>query len=261
MMTHDRRDAGTQHGMEYWDHIDRVMRANTLDEVKSFTSAYTKAIGFQHHGYATKLREPLNGGADFLFFEDFDSDWSKTYPRLFTPQAEQTDPRIVMSREGYPAAAWNSRGRTNYEPPGASLAQRTRKTLIQAGEFGLHGGISVPSWSPSTRWAFTTFTHKAVLDPRELIPLIGESVYFVSCMHAAIDRLLRPPRSTPRLSERECEVLRWSAVGKTSWEISMILRISERTVNFHLQQVSRKLGVKGRRAACARAVALGLITL
>ncbi|MGO4776762.1 helix-turn-helix transcriptional regulator, partial [Lysobacter sp. 2RAB21] len=105
------------------------------------------------------------------------------------------------------------------------------------------------------------FTLQSRLDPRELLPVLGESVYFVSCMHAAMDRLLRRPVGAPRLSARECEVLRWSAIGKTSWEISMILRISERTVNFHLQQVSRKLGVKGRRAACARAVAMGLIVL
>lgn len=248
--------------MEYWEHIERVMRASSLEEVKAAASAYTHAAGFAHHGYATRLREPLGGGGgDFLFFEDFDSEWSKTYPKLTTPQAEQTDPRIAMSREGLPAAAWNSRGRTSYEVPRPALAQHTRKTLIHAGEFGLHGGITVPSWSPGTQWAFTTFTHKAQLDPRELLPILGESVYFVSCMHAALDRLLRRPHAGVRLSERECEVLRWSAVGKTSWEISMILRISERTVNFHLQQISRKLGVKGRRAACARAVALGLISL
>jgi DNA-binding CsgD family transcriptional regulator len=36
------------------------------------------------------------------------------------------------------------------------------------------------------------------------------------------------------LSNREIEVLKWAALGKTSWEMSMILEISERTVNFHL---------------------------
>lgn len=246
--------------MEYWDHIDRVMRAASLDEVKSATGAYSRAVGFHNHGYATKLREPLPGGSDFVFFEDFDSDWSKTYPALAAPDAERSDPRITLSREGLPAVAWNSRGRTTWEPR-PQLYQIGRRTLMQAGEFGLHGGITVPSWSPGTQWSFTTFTLNALADPRDLVPSLGEAVYFVSCMHAAMDRLLRRPRHAPKLSERECEVLRWSAIGKTSWETSMILQISERTVNFHLQQVARKLGVKGRRAACARAVALGLIAL
>lgn len=189
--------------MKYWDHVDRVTRAGTLDEIKAATAAYTRVAGFRHHGYATRLREPLSGGGDFVYFEDFDSEWSKTCPNLRRPQSEQTDPRIVLSREDFPAVASNSRGRTGYEAPRIALALRTRKTLIQAGEFGLHGGITVPSWPPGTRWAFTTFTHKSPLDPRELLPVLGESVYFVSSMHAAMDRLLRRPVDAPRLSERE----------------------------------------------------------
>lgn len=255
--------------MQYWEHIERVFRARSLDEVKSATSAYTKALGFQHHGYAMKLQEPslLPGhaavpGNDFFYFEDFASDWSKTYPALAGAQAERTDPRIIQAREGLPAASWNARGQTSYElRPRVYLMQRTRRTLEMAGEHGLRGGITVPSWSPGMRWSFMTFTHNALFDPREMLPTVASAVYFVNCMQAAIDRLLRQRQPLPTLSEREREVLRWSAVGKTSWEISMILRISERTVNFHLQQASRKLGVKGRRAACARAVALGLITL
>lgn len=39
----------------------------------------------------------------------------------------------------------------------------------------------------------------------------------------------------------------------------MILRIAERTVNLHVADAVRKLGVRGRTAACARAVADGLI--
>ncbi|MGD8937457.1 MAG: helix-turn-helix transcriptional regulator, partial [Thiogranum sp.] len=47
--------------------------------------------------------------------------------------------------------------------------------------------------------------------------------------------------------------------GKTTWETSRILRISERTVTFHLQNVQGKLGVSNRQQAVARAVSLGII--
>ena len=65
----------------------------------------------------------------------------------------------------------------------------------------------------------------------------------------------------PQLSERECDILRWVAVGKTSWDIACILSISEHTVNYHLQRVARKLNVHGRQAASARAMALDLISI
>lgn len=56
------------------------------------------------------------------------------------------------------------------------------------------------------------------------------------------------------LTRREAEVLLWVSYGKTNKTISEILGISPRTVNKHLEQVFRKLGVETRAAATAIAV-------
>lgn len=56
------------------------------------------------------------------------------------------------------------------------------------------------------------------------------------------------------LTPREAEVLLWVSYGKTNRTISEILGISPRTVNKHLEQVFRKLGVETRAAATAIAV-------
>lgn len=59
------------------------------------------------------------------------------------------------------------------------------------------------------------------------------------------------------LSDRQAACLYWSAEGKTSWETSCILGVSESTVNFHLRMACAKLGVRGRRAAVAAALRRG----
>jgi DNA-binding response OmpR family regulator/DNA-binding CsgD family transcriptional regulator len=56
------------------------------------------------------------------------------------------------------------------------------------------------------------------------------------------------------LTRRETEVLLWVSYGKTNRTVSEILGISPRTVNKHLEQVFRKLGVETRAAATAIAV-------
>ena len=61
------------------------------------------------------------------------------------------------------------------------------------------------------------------------------------------------------LTKRELECLSWVGEGKTSWEVSRILDISERTVVFHLQNAAMKLKAKNRMQAVARAVYLGFI--
>ncbi len=60
-----------------------------------------------------------------------------------------------------------------------------------------------------------------------------------------------------RLTEREAEVLSWTARGKSNREMSLILGISPRTVNKHLERIFTKLGVENR--AAATSVAMGVL--
>jgi DNA-binding NarL/FixJ family response regulator len=55
------------------------------------------------------------------------------------------------------------------------------------------------------------------------------------------------------LTDRECEVLRLVATGKTNREIAAVLVISDHTVGRHLQNIFMKLGVSSRAAATAYA--------
>jgi len=62
-----------------------------------------------------------------------------------------------------------------------------------------------------------------------------------------------------RLSNRERECLRWAATGKTTWETSVILKISERAVRFYLDSARSKLDCLTKTQAVAKAVALGIV--
>lgn len=62
------------------------------------------------------------------------------------------------------------------------------------------------------------------------------------------------------LTSRELECLHWASLGKTSWEIGAILGLTERTINFHIQNACRKLQVRGRQAAITSAHHAGLLT-
>ncbi len=61
------------------------------------------------------------------------------------------------------------------------------------------------------------------------------------------------------LTGREHECLHWASMGKTSWEIGAILGITERTINFHIQNACRKLRARGRQAAIAAAYQHGFL--
>ncbi|WP_110186511.1 LuxR family transcriptional regulator [Pokkaliibacter plantistimulans] len=60
-------------------------------------------------------------------------------------------------------------------------------------------------------------------------------------------------------SQREAEVLRWLHEGKSSWEIGVILGISERTVKFHVANMCRRLNVCNRMHLVSKAMHMKIL--
>ena len=80
---------------------------------------------------------------------------------------------------------------------------------------------------------------------------------------AGVTVIPRGPKPTTRkdpagLTDRQVEILRLLADGRTNAEIAARLVLSVRTVDHHVSAVLQKLGVPGRREAIAAATDLGI---
>jgi DNA-binding NarL/FixJ family response regulator len=73
-------------------------------------------------------------------------------------------------------------------------------------------------------------------------------------------REIRAPESPEKLTERETEVLRLLAVGKSNKEIASEMYISETTVKTHVSNILMKLNVPSRTQAALYAVRIGLVS-
>jgi len=78
---------------------------------------------------------------------------------------------------------------------------------------------------------------------------------------AMLMRKVKAPRSPETLTERETEVLRQLARGKSNKEIATSLFISETTVKTHVKNIMQKLGVPSRTQAALYAARIGLVSL
>src|SRR6266508_6113909 len=77
---------------------------------------------------------------------------------------------------------------------------------------------------------------------------------------AALDHVMNATRLTTRLTERQAEVLRLVAEGKTNRQIAAELTLSDKTVGRHLENIFAKLAVSSRAAATRIAVREALIS-
>lgn len=134
----------------------------------------------------------------------------------------------------------------------------------EARAHGLRSGITLPIHGPNQEAGMMCFVndnnpndefwrHINVALPN--LVLLRDLVIDTSQRHLNTHAQTLLPKLTPR--EREC--LKWTARGKSTWEISHILNCSEAVVNFHMKNIRTKFGVNSRRAAAVIAAQLGLI--
>ncbi|MGL5498749.1 MAG: helix-turn-helix transcriptional regulator, partial [Aeromonas sobria] len=130
-----------------------------------------------------------------------------------------------------------------------------------AAEFGLRNGISFPLHGAAGETGILSF----ITSERASSDLLLESSPILSWManyifEAAIRVVrLRDSDQHAALTDRETECLFWASEGKTSGEIACILGITERTVNYHLNQVTRKTGSMNRYQAIAKGISSGIL--
>jgi LuxR family transcriptional regulator len=130
--------------------------------------------------------------------------------------------------------------------------------------YGFKTGIAVKLHLPGNKhFLLGVDREEALPEPgAQLMQMVaGLQLLAVHALTTA-DRLLSPridKADLPKFTRRELDVLSWTAQGKTAWEVSVILGMSEKTVNFHLGNVMRKLGVSSKHQAVLRCVSAGVL--
>jgi len=90
-----------------------------------------------------------------------------------------------------------------------------------------------------------------------LLPIVIEG----SSVRDITKSMLPGKNADELISERERECLQWAAQGKTSWEMSQILNVSESTIIYHLRNATKKLDAANRMHAVVKAVKADLIEI
>lgn len=230
----------------------RFNRLQSLDEITQLCRRYSHQMGFDDFIYALRIPTQFSESR-VVVINGYPDAWLERY---WEQDYAQHDPVVAFCSQRTLPVLWKDLMMDKH-----SLSA---KVMNEAAEFGLKAGVSMPVHSPQGEMGILSCTldNCSQKSNRELIQ---EAVPYVQLMashlHEAVRRVLALAGTESRepLTFREQECLRWAADGKTSWEISQLLGISERTVNFHLNNSMIKMDVCNRQHAIARAILHGLI--
>jgi DNA-binding CsgD family transcriptional regulator len=120
--------------------------------------------------------------------------------------------------------------------------------------FGQIGAVSFTSTDPSRTDLSAEFAEHG-----ETLGVFSRA--FISSYQRVMVAPERLPVGGSMLSKREVECLRWAAIGKTDYEISLIMARSRATVRFHIHNAATKLDAVNRSQTVFKAAQLGYIGL
>jgi LuxR family quorum-sensing transcriptional regulator LasR len=215
----------------------------TLARDQGFDSVLYGAVGSKHARLETAF---LQSNYDAAWRERYDAD-----------KLHYVDPTVTHCLTSSLPIVWE---------PDTFHAPGQREMYEEACGYGIRSGITFPIHGPNGEFGVVSFASDAPPNG-EFDNMIGQLMPALSLIRdyaCESSRKLVAPKpaaeAAPRLTRRELEVLNWVMVGKSSWEISKIVRCSEATVNFHIGNIRTKFNVNTRQQALVKAISLGIIT-
>jgi DNA-binding CsgD family transcriptional regulator len=222
-----------------------------LEDVRLLLEKISRSLAFDFFIYA--LRTPtLFAESQLTVINGYPQAWLDHY---FQQAYQEHDPVVAYCSQHITPLRW--------QDADLSHSPLSKKVMDEAKEFGLRTGISMPVHTAHGELGILSFVvNKEDEAANEIIEQALVYIHLTAgYLHEAVRRVqnLNKTEAPPNLTARELECLRWAADGKTSWEIAQLLKTSERTVIFHLNNASEKLNVNNRQHAVAKAALLGLI--
>lgn len=235
--------------------------ANNTTDLRRILEETIVSLGYRYFAYHIIQHSALYEGGSArqtVGIFNYPEDWMETYiSKTYVNQ----DPVVELGLTRKTPFRWQDELDVNLLP--AKQAQ----VLTEAAKAGIQRGLTIPLVSRHGEIAIlTVIPQQGAVDSKR--QKRNENLLFVLAQffHTRALRIVMEERLVSNfgrrrsfLSARERETTLWVSRGKSSWEIAQILGISEKSVEFYMESVKKKLEAVNRTQAVVKAILLGLI--
>lgn len=222
--------------------------ATSMERMVKELSSIAGNLGFEYCSYVLRSPFPVSNPSVV---------WSSTYPQrwldhYFSHHYLEIDPLLRRVQHDLSPVVWTA---DTYQVQPAFWEEARAHQIRHGWALATHGKHGMTGTLSLARSRETLTLAELDNVEAQLVWLSNSAFGLLSAAEmrkfaSAIDQ---------ELTLREREVLRWTAIGKTVAEISIILGISERAVTFHISNCLTKLNATNKTQAVTVAMLLGLL--
>ncbi|PWI33457.1 transcriptional regulator [Vibrio albus] len=225
----------------------------SLKDLNNIINNSLDIIGYEY--YLVGISTPISITKSHSgIIDNYPYEWRKTYDNN---DLKEIDPIFLYSTKNSKPILWEDPNIKNI----THNMNSDINVMEEAKKYHLSNGVTIPIHATGGTFGMCSFANRdntlgyfdmAIIASQTLSPVI------ISCFHNDPSFKNTVPEP-PALTNREVECLKWSAEGKTAWEIAKISNCSERTVVFHLTNVCEKLNASNKYQAISKAIITGII--
>lgn len=230
--------------------LARIDSSNTPGGVVEGLASFLHLFGLRYFLIARLPRVDEKLWPRPVLYDGWPAEWSEHYTRS---NHFSHDPCVLRSRTAGKPFLWSELSRERMSP-------EQLRVMDEATEFAMLYGVCVPVYEPYKAAAVITVAGDSIALDRNDLPVLE-----IVSIHAfrSLQRL-RGTATEPvynELTNRERDILAWTAAGKSAEDIGCILSISKLTVESHLRNIREKLNATNSTHAVVKALLRGEVHL
>jgi LuxR family quorum-sensing system transcriptional regulator CciR len=223
------------------------------DDLMASLVSITAQLGFQHFALTHHVDiQQAEGNA--IRLHNYPAKWADYYDRNALGVSDPVHRASHVTSVGF---CWSR------IPSMIPLTASDRRVLALGRERGIGDGFTVPAHVPGESRGSCSFANEAGRPIRiEMLPLaqLTGTFAFEAARRLWLPRGHGRAEAAPSLTDRQRDCVLWAARGKSDWEISRILGVSEETVIRHMKQARERYGVQKRTMLAIQALFDGTLS-
>ena len=249
-----RRTSGTpQEGMFHrvQAFVEHVSGSGSEADLADALAQITAELGFSHYALTHHV-DIRQAPQPAIRLDNYPSDWADYFDAEGLGDSDPVHRACDLTSVGF---AWSRLSGMIH------LTDRDRRILELAQARGLANGFTVPAHVPGEANGSCSFAvEKGTTLDEAIFPVAQLVGAFAFEAARRLWRMRASPVPPRPLTERQRDCLLWAARGKSDWEVSKILGISQETVIQHLKQARERYGVTKRTMLAVNALFDGTIS-
>ncbi|MCW8408105.1 LuxR family transcriptional regulator [Legionella sp. PATHC035] len=237
---------------------NELVQARSLADCDLALSYYLNKKGITTFSFTYYAYHP--NSANHLKYDMCSANFKVWHQHYLAEQYQNIDSTLSFVYNNHLPIYWNLK-----QQLAQAASESERKMREDSIAFGAEAGLSIPIHGPHNNFAILLLVqmqnqHCNLQDNRAQYDFfVTAHLYYHYIQTHLLDQISE--KEAFHLTQREIQCLLLIAEQHSVKEIAQRLEISERTVNFHIQKINKKLGTKNKYQSLAKALEYQLLVL